>query len=135
MLALDLGHLARDEIQGLVPRSPDQLAVPADQRRRQPLVAVEVAPALAALDARLALARRVVLLARDLLDDAILDLEGQTAAHAAEATDRVYFPRAIGLAVLSDLRLRRNHRPRLTSCCSEVSLIPILASMTGLAHH
>src|SRR5215217_4084544 len=109
MLFFDLAHLARHEIQGLIPRRRDQLAVLADEGARDPPVAVKVTPALAALDARFALAGRVFLLARHLLDDAVLDLQGQATAHAAETTDRSHFPRAVDPAVLRNLLRRRRH--------------------------
>src|SRR5688572_17564744 len=109
MLFFDLAHLARHEVEGLIPRRWDQFSVLADEGACDPPVAVQVTPALAALDARLPLAGRVFLLARDLLDDAVLDLQDQAAAHAAETANRNRFPRAVGLAVLRNLLRRRRH--------------------------
>src|SRR5215213_2985449 len=109
MLLFDLTHLARDQVQRFVPGRRNELAVLADEGACDPPVAVQMAPAFASLDARLALAGRVLLLARHLLDDAVLDLEGQAAAHTAETADRGHFPRAVGLAVLRYLLYSRRH--------------------------
>src|SRR5215208_3296319 len=109
MLLFDLAHLARDQVQRFVPGRRNELAVLADEGTCDPPVAVQMAPALTSLDARLALAGRVLLLARHLLDDAVLDLEGQAATHTAETADRGHFPRAVGLAVLRYLLYSRRH--------------------------
>src|SRR5215213_5138900 len=103
MLFFDLAHLARDQVERFVPGSRNELAVLADEGACDPPVAVQMAPALAALDAW------VFLLARDLLDDAVLDLQGQATTYAAETADRGHFPRAVGLAVLRNLLYSRSH--------------------------
>src|SRR5829696_5873063 len=121
VLVFDLAHLAGDKIQSLVPGSKDQLAVFAHEGSRQPPVAVEVAPALATFDAGLTLAARVLLVACDLLDHAVLHLDGQPATHAAEAADRGQLARPVALAVLLHF-LRRSHNPSSTLSCGEVAL-------------
>src|SRR5215211_8308471 len=75
VLVFDLAHLAGDKIQRLVPGSRNQLAVFAHQGSRQPPVAVEVAPALAALDAGLTLAARVLLVSGNFGYDSTFDLD------------------------------------------------------------
>src|SRR5215213_4349946 len=122
VLFFDLAHLVRHEIQGLIPRRRDQLAVLADEGARDPPVAVKVTPALAALDARFALAGRVFLLARHLLDDVVLDLQDQAAAHTAETADRSHFPRTVDPAVLRYLLRRRRHAVHPFS--NESSFVP-----------
>src|ERR671911_1140274 len=124
MLGFDLAHLARDQVQRLIPGSWNQLAVFAHEGSRQPPVAVEVAPALAALDAGLTLAARVLLVPGNFGNDSTFNLDRQPAADATESADRGQFARAVGLAVLVQF-LRRGHNPRLTPSCSEVA--PVLA--------
>src|SRR5829696_5901543 len=92
MFVLDLAHLARDQIQRLVPGNRNQLAVFTHEGSRQPPVAVEVAPALATLDAGLTLAARVLLVPGDLGNDPVFYRDAQAAADAAEAADRALLP-------------------------------------------
>src|SRR5215208_2787348 len=104
MFVLALAHLARDQIQRLVPGNRNQLAVFAHEGSRQPPVAVEVAPALATLDAGLTLAARVLLVPGNLGDDPIFYRDAQAAADAAEAADRALLPQV-------DVRLHRGSHP------------------------